>query len=867
MNFGKIGEFFLGKGGAGEGEDLIAKYLKGIADAGGRVSKCSPIPPELIDPYIELPRETQVHLIAAAMRRAAALEREMEKLKRDPKSPEYKQTEERRYELFLARWQLVHLMEVCLRKRLPFEEKAVKKLVSWALEQSYLSSNYVPINGILSAVENFSEETALTEDFKEQLKKFSDRLDPNQGAEVVRKFRRRLEQLYRTERRQIIDKGEPWSDFAIASLETLPIEEREAWADLLELCVDISGAKPSARLMARIEEIVVKRIGMDKFRDKVLSWFPLITQRREISTNFVWTGRSSFLISGTNGDILKGLALACKCAPSREMNRGLAQLVLDSYKKFRGVGSILPKVGSAGIMALASSGDVDAFGQLAVLKMKIRLPAAQKAIEKALLETAKKRGMSHDEVEELSVPVYGLTGVGSATVRFGEISVELKAVGSRVVDLVWKDGSAKVLKSAPASVKKDFASELKEFKLMQKEVEQMLGAQAERIDQLFRYQRSWSLADWTERYLEHPLVGVIARRIIWKFEGGGRRVLAIWRDGRLENLFGESVSLEPNMRVELWHPIESSTDEVRCWRERIELLEIKQPFKQAHREIYLLTPAEETTGVYSNRFAGHVLKQHQFHALCGQRGWKNKLRLMVDDDYRPTHRVLRDWGLRAEFWVEGVGSEYGTDTTDVGTFLYIATDQVRFYREDAPERSAHARGGGYRLRRQEVDEPLPLRDIPKKVFSEVMRDVDLFVGVCSVGNDPSWTDGGRETRYQEYWSSYSFGELSGSAANRKEILERLVPKLKIGSKCRFSDKFLIVKGILHEYKIHLGSGNILMSPNDQYLCIVQKQSVAKKDEVFLPFEGDRTLSVILSKAFLLAADDKITDRTILAQIK
>ena len=38
-------------------------------------------------------------------------------------------------------------------------------------------------------------------------------------------------------------------------------------------------------------------------------------------------------------------------------------------------------------------------------------------------------------------------------------------------------------------------------------------------------------------------------------------------------------------------------------------------------------------------------------------------------------------------------------------------------------------------------------------------------------------------------------------------------------------------------------------------------------KVFLPFEGDRTLSIILSKAFLLAEDTTITDKTIISQIK
>jgi hypothetical protein len=37
--------------------------------------------------------------------------------------------------------------------------------------------------------------------------------------------------------------------------------------------------------------------------------------------------------------------------------------------------------------------------------------------------------------------------------------------------------------------------------------------------------------------------------------------------------------------------------------------------------------------------------------------------------------------------------------------------------------------------------------------------------------------------------------------------------------------------------------------------------------VFLPFEGDRMLSIILSKALMLAADDKITDPAIVSQLK
>ncbi|MBD3147323.1 hypothetical protein IEQ31_29700, partial [Microbispora camponoti] len=50
-----------------------------------------------------------------------------------------------------------------------------------------------------------------------------------------------------------------------------------------------------------------------------------------------------------------------------------------------------------------------------------------------------------------------------------------------------------------------------------------------------------------------------------------------------------------------------------------------------------------------------------------------------------------------------------------------------------------------------------------------------------------------------------------------------------------------------------------------YLCIVPRGS---GDRVFLPFEEDGgMLSVIVSKAFLLAADTEITDPTIVRQIR
>jgi hypothetical protein len=73
---------------------------------------------------------------------------------------------------------------------------------------------------------------------------------------------------------------------------------------------------------------------------------------------------------------------------------------------------------------------------------------------------------------------------------------------------------------------------------------------------------------------------------------------------------------------------------------------------------------------------------------------------------------------------------------------------------------------------------------------------------------------------------------------------------------------------LHTYKIHPGSANVPMEPGSHYLCIVPDRGHAtwQKGSLYLPFDGDQTLAIILSKALLLAANSKITDSTILRQI-
>jgi hypothetical protein len=153
------------------------------------------------------------------------------------------------------------------------------------------------------------------------------------------------------------------------------------------------------------------------------------------------------------------------------------------------------------------------------------------------------------------------------------------------------------------------------------------------------------------------------------------------------------------------------------------------------------------------------------------------------------------------------------------------------------------------------------------VLSEVMRDADLFVTVAGIGSDPTWYDGGRDGRYRDYWGRASFGALTQSGATRREVLAGLIPRLAVADRCTLTDRYLEVRGDLHTYRIHCGSGNILIAPENRYLCIIPESAgPAKEPQIDLPFEGDSRLSEILSKALLLAADRKIKDPVILRQL-
>lgn len=523
-----------------------------------------------------------------------------------------------------------------------------------------------------------------------------------------------------------------------------------------------------------------------------------------------------------------------------------------------------------------------AVSHLARIQTKVKNRALAKTIDRALEAVAARAGVTPGQLVERSVPTFDLRPAGPTAVSVGDHTAVLTVVPPGAVSgtatgvrLSWRSTTGREMKTVPKAVREGHGPELAALRSRAKEATKVLATERTRVEDLLADDRDWSAAEWVSLYLTHPLTSAIARRLIWQartqegwasgipapasVDTGDSAGLSGWM---LTDHDGVARPVSTDTTVRLWHPIREPVAEVAAWREALTAREFRQPFKQAFREVYLLTPAEEGTRSYSNRFAAHVLRYPQAGALMRARGWAGGHLGYWDGGFNgEAVRELGETGWRARFYYDLV--ESGDD--EYGVPALCSTDQVRF--ERAVDVATSGAGAGRQVRWENA----ALVDVPALPFSEAMRDVDLFVGVPSIAADPEWVDRGQD-RHLDYWQRTSFGDLGALAQVRRDALVRLMPRTKIADKVRVTDRFLEVDGALHTYKIHLGSGNILMSPNDAYLCIVpsrdQGSGSSRNGKVFLPFEEDGgLLSLIVSKAFLLADDLAITDATILAQIK
>ncbi len=769
-------------------------------------------------------------------------------------------------ELFKKRYIYSEVLNLMMRSNLEFSEGEIMELLNLYKSADKSKSRAFkdwPIGFTVQQAEKKAKKGKLSDEFIADLKKTLtwpqfDQKKYHWGADLE-KVKLKLEKIIFEHEN---DSGVPpykLPEDRLSQIVNLQIEQRddkEIWYSLFHLFIKATGSKPTKKHL-QITSKLIDDIGNAKYKKIAHEWLENIISFKEIETEHTvdygdgsnYTYSSYEFLHEKNLIFTKGLIWSLsKFHDSKTLNL-VAKLTERSFKKIPGVGPTAAGLGNACLYVLGNTKGLEGISHLSRLKLKIKQNNTKKIIENYIETSSVKLGVSTSEIEELSIPDFGLID-GVKEYKFDDfvLKAEIESLGK--LSLKWIKPDGNIQKTTPSFVKDSskLKLQLKKSKDEIAQIKKYLTAQRDRIDRMYLDNRIWTYENFCKFYTNHGLVSFIAKDLIWEFENKGDFFSALFIDNSWVAIDGNELNwIDEETQVRLWHPINATTNDVLTWRNKLENLQIKQCLKQAYREVYILTDAEVNTKTYSNRMAAHLLKQHQFNALTGIRRWKYSLMGAYDDgrDGDIASINIKSHQLEAQFWINEVNADESWN--DAGIWDYVATDQVRFIDNEG--------------------EVVDLVNIPKIVLSEVMRDVDLFVGVTSVGNDPEWRDNGGLPQYRDYWTSYSFGELTEVAKTRKVILEKLVPRLKIAKVASLEGKFLKVKGTKRVYKIHMGSTNILMEPNDQYLCIVPARGKDKKTEnIFLPFEGDRGLSLILSKAFLLAEDDKITDQTILSQI-
>ena len=633
----------------------------------------------------------------------------------------------------------------------------------------------------------------------------------------------------------VIVPGDGWAAVVLPRLATLTEGTAEVTLLLRHLAAT-TGSKPTRAWLAHSQELLEPA----SVRALLRLLLERLTDAEPVTTTTRW-GTFPIVVDEPNTDLARAAVWATIGLRERWVVATLRRLADRAIHASSLTGWLVgDKVLNACVVSLGQIGTAEAAAALQQLQDSTRHNGLRRRIAAALAVAASASGLTPGQLAERMVPTGGLGEDGAVDIVAGTLTARASVDDGLKVRIQWaaaRGWAAKPPPDAPNDAVRAVRRQVKDLR-------DTLGGERRRVEGLLAVDRSWDMADWRRYYLDHPVTGRLTRRLIWRvLDGAGAMVTGVpTATGTLRTLGGEG-PLPAMGTAALWHPATATTDEVRAWRSWLLDHQVRQPFKQAFREVYLLTPAEQGTGTYSNRFAAHVLRYQQTYALFKQRGWVANYLGPYDGGYdgRARHE-FPDAGLTAVFEHFQSDAEAGPDRVEL-----CSTDRVWFFR--TADRAKQA---------------VPLEQVPPLVFAEAMRDVDLFVGVSSIALDPNWADRGDDP-YYDYWLHASFGPLSATAEVRRDVLARLLPRTKLADRVELGDRYLRVRGNRGTYKVHLGSANILIEPDDRYLCIVPASS-GRARRVMLPFDGDDVLSVVLSKALLLAADDKITDPTILHQL-
>jgi hypothetical protein len=511
------------------------------------------------------------------------------------------------------------------------------------------------------------------------------------------------------------------------------------------------------------------------------------------------------------------------------------------------------RVANGAASALALRGGRDSIVRLSRLQRLMWHGAMRKHVERELDALASAAGLTRGQLLELSAPDLGLGDDGTCTLAVGSAGSLTLSLDERCRLVTrWSGTESASAASPPRALQSAEPERVKELQKRVKQARASLAAERDRVEGLFAEQPRWALSDWLSSYGRHPVLRALGRALVWNVDLGNEVRVGMPGDvaGTFVDVHGVGFTAPSAAELTLWHPVSVSADEVAAWISALFERRIGQPLRQVFREVYRPTKDEQRAS-HSTRFSGHLLVQRPFRGLLKRRGWTAPALLTWNEsgfDPALAQRVFQGFGVRAELSYTAVCTEEALEAIP-GGYQVVSTGRLRFT-------TAGPKNG----------DVLPFEDVPALVLSEAMRDIDLFVSVCSVALDPAWRDAGNE-EIQLQWRELAFGELVESARIRRELLERALPELSIADRCAVYDRELVVEGRRATYRIHLGSSQVRVDPHGSLLVVPRARAgAAELARLFLPVETDDTLAAVLGTAFLLANDDAITDETFTSQL-
>jgi hypothetical protein len=634
--------------------------------------------------------------------------------------------------------------------------------------------------------------------------------------------------------------------FANHLVKDLVEEEQSLWFRLMYHAENSQLEKPTADFLAQGRRLI-DALGFEKFSNIVNNWFIYVIRKRKKDNRKKHPPHAHFvLLNPCNLNMLKGFVWMCGCYPDKTTLKYIAELARVLLERNTRKPYTITALTIACLYTLSRSATMHAVTFLSALKNRIKETEIQGLVNQYLEEAASLRQIPLADLEDMAVPDFDINE-GIVRHSFPPYHAELTVNAKCRVELQWLNEDGKKQKHIPAVLKEKYSEALTNLQENAREISGWVRLVIERLDRMPRSGRLLSWQHFNDCYINHPLVSYFAKRMIWCFQYEQKSVTVFYLDGKWVTHNGEQADLPAESpAVSLWHPLNSPVEEILAWRNFLTALDIKQPVKQAFREVFIVAEQELKTRLYSNRMAAHLIKQQQFKMLANLKGWKyTPFGNDHDGRYKEIAVLsLPDYKLKAEFCINEPAKE--NEVYGKHMWQYVGTDQVRFVNQHG--------------------ERVALNQVPKIVFSEAMRDIHFFIKETAIGKDLEWVDGGGVRGSRKNWQTY-FRESTESTAPRKMILERVLPRLKTGDRMELKDNTLVVKGKLRTYYIDLRSTRICMSPYNQTLCIQPLLSAKTESKVYLPFEGDYGLSIIISQALLLAEDDKITDAVINRQIK